>query len=138
MKKAFCAGALALAIIGFLPNLPVAAASEYAAMQGQPAAAIDIARIKSVLRLKPAQRRYWPPVESALRRLAREQAQGTGGGLMHRLSHRVVSIVLTGAAIQRLAAAARPLIARLDSQQKLAAQQLAAQMGLGPVVAALN
>ena len=138
MKKALCAGTLALAIIGFLPNAPAAQAGEAAAMQGQPAAAVNISRIKSTLKLTPAQAAYWPPVELALRRVAREQAQGAGGGLMHRISHRVVSIVLTGAAVHRLASAARPLIARLSDDQKLAAQRLAEEMGLGPVVAALN
>ncbi len=139
MKKALFAGALALAALGLLSNMPAAQAGEgaIAAAQGQSAAAINIARIKSVLKLKPAQLAYWPPVESALRRVAREQ-QPSSGGLIHRISHRVVSIVLTSAAIRRLAAAARPLIARLDDDQKLAAAQLAEEMGLGPVVAALN
>jgi hypothetical protein len=139
MKKIFCAGVLALAALGLLSNMPAAQAGEgtVAAAQGQPAAAVNIARIKRVLKLTPAQLAYWPPVESALRRVAREQ-QASSGGLVHRISHRVVSIVLTGAAIQRLAAAARPLIARLDDGQKLAAAQLAEEMGLGSVVAALN
>ncbi len=136
MKKALCAGALTLATLGLLSNMPAARAGEVAAY-GQPAAAINIARIKSVLKLKPAQQAYWPAVESALLRLAREQ-QATSGGLIHRISHRVVSIVLTGAAIKRLAMAARPLIARLDDDQKMAAAQLANEMGLGPMVAALN
>jgi hypothetical protein len=139
MKKVFCAGVLALAALGLLSNMPAAQAGEgtVAAAQGQPAAAVNIARIKRVLKLTPAQLAYWPPVESALRRVAREQ-QASSGGLIHRISHRVVSIVLTGAAIRRLAAAARPLIARLDDGQKLAAAQLAEEMGLGSVVAALN
>ena len=137
MKKILCAGALALATLGLLSTMPAARAGEVAAY-GQPAAAINIARIKSVLKLRPEQRAYWPAVESALQRLAREQ-QASSGGLLHRISHRVVSIVLTGAAIKRLAAAARPLIARLDDDQKMAAAQLADEMGLGPVVvAALN
>ncbi len=139
MKKLFCAGALALAMLGSLSAIPAARAAEggLAATQGQPAAAIDIARIKSVLHLTSAQRAYWPPVEAALRRLAREQRAGSGG-LIHRIGHRVVSVVLTGAAIRQLAAAARPLLARLDDDQKMAAAQLADDMGLGPVVAALN
>jgi hypothetical protein len=137
MKKALCAGALALAMLGMWSNMPAARAGEVAAY-GQPAAAINIARIKSVLKLKPEQRAYWPAVESALRRVAREQ-QASSGGLIHRISQRVVSIVLTGAAIQRLAVAAKPLIARLDDDQKMAAAHLADEMGLGPVVvAALN
>ena len=139
MKKALRAGALALAALGLLSHMPAARAEEgtVAAVQGQPAAAINIARIKGALKLTPAQLAYWPPVESALRRVAHEQ-QAASGGLIHRISQRVVSIVLTGAAIRRLAAAARPLIARLDDDQKMAAVQLADEMGLGSVVAALN
>jgi hypothetical protein len=136
MKKALCAGALALAMLGMLSSMPAARAGDVAAY-GQPAA-INIARIKSVLKLRPAQQAYWPAVESALRRVAREQ-QASSGGLIHRISQRVVSIVLTGAAIRRLAVAAKPLIARLDDDQKMAAAHLADEMGLGPVVvAALN
>ncbi len=139
MKKALCAGAIALAALGLLSHTPAARAEQgtVTAAQGQPAAAINVARIKSTLKLKPEQLRYWPPVESALRRVAREQ-QASEGGLIRRISHRVVSVVLTGAAIKRLAVAARPLIARLDDDQKFAAMQLADEMGLGPVVAALN
>jgi hypothetical protein len=47
--------------------------------------------------------------------------------------------VLNSAAVERLVVAARPLIAKLDDQQKQAAGQLAQEMGLGAVVmAALN
>jgi len=49
-----------------------------------------------------------------------------------------VSIVLDNAAIARLAAAARPLIAVLDQEQMQAASGLASEMGLGPVVAAMR
>ena len=62
----------------------------------------------------------------------------SSGGLVHRVSHRVVSVVLNSAAIHRLAVAARPLIAMLDPEQMRAAHGLAQEMGLGPVVAALR
>ncbi len=143
MRKLLCAGAVALAAFGLLSSIPAVRAEEGTVIAAQGAApdkvtaAINIARIKSVLKLKPAQMAYWPPVESALRRVAREQKTGSGG-LIRRISNRVVSIVLTGAAIKRLAVAAQPLIARLDDDQKFAAAQLAQEMGLGPVVAALN
>jgi len=75
---------------------------------------------------------------AALRGIARHQAQGAQGGLVHRISHRVVSIVLNGNAIRRLAVAARPLIATLRDDQKQSAMMLAQEMGLGPVLAALN
>lgn len=142
MKKLFCAGTLALAMLGFLSIVPAVAANERAELpveRSQTAATIDIARIKNVLRLSAEQERHWPAVEAALRNLARQQqARSEETGLMRRISRRVVSVVLDGAAIQRLAVAARPLIAALDAEQMRAAGGLAQEMGLGPVVAALR
>jgi len=142
MKMTVRAGVFALAAIALLLNVSLTKASEYNAMngeQGQPSASINIGRIKSVLKLTSAQEPYWAPVETALRDLARHQARTeSSDGLVHRISHRVVSVVLSSAAVQRLAVAARPLIARLDEDQMRAAHGLAAEMGLGPVVAALR
>ena len=139
MKNALCAGALALAMTGLLPTLP-ATASDYGAYAEQGmATSINITRIKSVLHLRPDQQRYWPAVEAALHAVAkRQQARSEQGGFVHRISRRAVSIVLDNAAIARLAAAARPLIAVLDQEQMQAASGLAGEMGLGPVVAALR
>lgn len=138
MKNTFRAGAVALAIAGLLPAIPAAAAGGASVMSEQAMASIDIGRIKSVLKLTPEQEPYWPPVEAALRDVARRQAQSEPAGLVRRISRRVVSVVLDSAAIRRLAVAARPLIAKLDAQQMQAASGLAAEMGLGPVVAALR
>lgn len=142
MKMTVRAGAFALATIVLLLNAPLAQAGEFNsayAEQGQPSASINIARIKSVLKLTAAQEPYWAPVEVALRDLARQQARAeSSDGLVHRISHKVVSVVMNSAAVQRLAVAARPLIAKLDEDQMRAAHGLAAEMGLGPVVAALR
>ena len=141
MKMTVRAGAFALAAIALLLNVSLVQAGEYSAMsaeQGQPSASINIARIKSVLKLTAAQEPYWAPVETALRDLARQQARAESDGLVRRISHRVVSVVLSSAAVQRLAVAARPLLAKLDEDQMRAAHGLAAEMGLGPVVAALR
>ncbi len=142
MMKSLCAGVFALAAIGLVPNISAASASEmgngYAA-QGSMPASIDVGRIKNVLRLTQEQERYWRPVEAALRDLARHQEPVESDGYVRRVSRRVVSIVLNSAAVERLVVAARPLIAKLDDQQKQAAGQLAQEMGLGGVVmAALN
>ena len=52
MKKALCAGAIALAMTGLLPTLP-ATASEYGTYAAQGVAAtINVGRIKSALRLR--------------------------------------------------------------------------------------
>lgn len=142
MNMTVRAGVFALATMVLFLNAPLAQAGEFNAMngeQGQPSASINIARIKSVLKLTAAQEPYWAPVETALRDLARQQARSESpDGLVHRISHRVVSVVLSSAAVQRLAVAARPLIAKLDDDQMRAAHGLAAEMGLGPVVAALR
>jgi hypothetical protein len=139
MKTFLCAGACALAVAGLLSvATPVYAGESGAFGYERPATAIDVARIKSVLRLTADQERYWPPVEAALRDIARRQTHDEDAGFVRRISRRVVSVVLDSAAIQRLAVAARPLIAVLDQQQMQAASGLAEEMGLGPVVAALR
>jgi len=141
MKKTLCAGAIALAAIGLLSNIPAAVAGEVGMGQTAqgPAASINIGRIRSALRLTPTQEHYWRPVEAALRELARHQERTEQGGFVHRVGRRMVSIVLNSAAVERLVVAARPLIARLDDRQKQAAGQLAQEMGFGAVVmAALN
>ena len=141
MKKTIFAGVLALAAIAMLSGTSGAFAGDrtgITAAQVQQAAAVDIARIKRVLMLTSEQEAYWPPVEAALRALARRQAAAEPAGLLRRISHRVVSIVLDSAAIKRLAVAARPLIATLRDDQKQVALAMAQEMGLGPVLAALN
>jgi hypothetical protein len=140
MKTTIVAGALALAAIGLSPEPSIVFASELGAagaIAAQETAAVDIVRIKRVLKLTKEQERYWPPVEAALHSLAKRHVEEPGG-LVHRISRRVVSIVLDGAAVSRLATAARPLIATLRDDQKQAALDLAQEMGLGPVLAALN
>jgi len=139
MKKLFCAGAIALATVGLLPTTSIVAASEYGLEQSGLQASIDVGRIKRVLQLTSEQERYWPPVEAALRDIAHRQTQATEStGLVHRISHRVISIALDSAAVARLARVARPLIERLRDDQKQGALALAQEMGLGPVLAALN
>jgi len=141
MKRIVCAGVFALVAAGLLAYAPSAQAREMtsSAEPAQASAAIDIARIKSALRLTAAQEPYWAPVEAVLRDLGRRQMHSEEGeGLVRRISHRVVSIALNSATIQRLAIAARPLIGVLDQQQIQTAHGLAQEMGLGPVVAALR
>jgi hypothetical protein len=133
------AGVLALATVGCWPHgANDARASETASPQIKRLTEVDIARIKTVLRLTAAQQRYWAPVEAALIGIARQQAQAEPDGFIPRISRRVVTIGLKSAAVVRLAAAARPLINTLDDEQKLVARMLAQGMGLGPMIAQLN
>jgi hypothetical protein len=136
MIRFFCAGALALAMLTLLPALPAHAAGiGTAEVQAAP---IDVVRIKTALRLTPEQEPYWAPLETALRDVMRRQkAQAEHAGIVRRISNKVLSLVLDSAAIKRLAAAARPLVAKLDAQQMQVASGLVQEMGLGPVVAAL-
>ena len=139
MRQVIFAGVLALATSGMLSINGSTYADEYnGVVASNETASIDIARIKRVLELTPEQERYWPPIEAALRDLARHEAQAEPAGLVKRISHRVVSIALDSAAVRRLARVARPLIARLRDDQKQSAIALAQEMGLGPVLAALN
>ena len=139
MKITLCAGAFVLATIGLLANIPATYANDLATAASEPsqaAASINVVRIKNVLRLTAEQERYWPPVEAALRDVARQQAHSEPAGFVRRISRRVVAVVLNSAAVERLAVAARPLIAKLDQEQMRAASGLAQEMGLGPVVMA--
>lgn len=139
MRNFAFASALALAAIVSLPNFIAAAkAADYAASGSERLAQIDIGRVKSMLHLTAAQEPYWAPVEAALRSLAHRQSADPSEGFVHRIGRRVVSVVLDSAAVQRLAVSARPLVAVLDDNQKRTAMMVAQQMGLGPVLAALN
>jgi hypothetical protein len=134
------AGAAFLAVSMLVSSVSPGAAVEIGGIEtSKLATSVNIDRIKSVLNLTPEQRRYWPAVEGALRELgARRSAHAENSGFVHRVSSKMVSVVLDGAAVARLASAARPLIMALDSEQRHAAMSLAHEMGLGPVVAALN
>jgi hypothetical protein len=139
MKKTLCAGAFALATIGLSANVSITYADEIAATtpeQSPTWTSINIVRIRNVLRLTPEQEVYWPPVEAALRGLARKQARSEPTGFVRQVSRRAVSVVLNSAAVERLAVAARPLIAKLSEDQMRSASGLAREMGLGPVVMA--
>jgi len=139
MKKKVFAGVLALATASMLLITDSSYADELnGVVAPQEMAAIDIARVKRVLQLTPEQEAYWPPVEAALRDIARRQGQAEPAGMVRKISQRVVSIALDSAAVARVARVARPLIERLRDDQKQGAMALAQEMGFGPVLAALN
>jgi hypothetical protein len=138
MKKALCAGAVAVAMIGLSFGANADEFSTASLEQSQPSHTINIGRIKSELSLTPKQEAYWGPVEAALRNLYRRQAarSSEGDGFVTRISNRAVSYVVTSAAVERLAVAARPLLAVLSEDQKRVAGSLAQEMGLGEVMMA--
>lgn len=77
----------------------------------------QIAMIKSRLKLMPHQRRYWPAVEAALRRIAFRKTPEGG-------------TILDSDSVQRLYAAAGELVERLDAAQLGEVQRLARLVGL--------
>src|SRR5262245_44322803 len=127
MLRAALAGMLALAVIG----------SSSVSVSADPAHA-QIAQAKSMLRLTPSQERYWPPVEAALRNLARQAAHSDDSdGMVQRVKAKARSFAVSTAAIQRVVAAARPLIRTLDEQQKQTARALVSSYGGTTLASAL-
>ena len=137
MIRTIFAAAFALAAFGFAPSF-VSVANAYDNAATQPR--IDVSRIKNELRLSAEQQAYWPPVEAALRKLARQKAkevQAPHEGFVQRVSNRVYEYALDTAALARIGAAVRPLVKVLDDRQKSTAVALCHEMGLGQVLAAL-
>jgi hypothetical protein len=92
---------------------------------------VQIAGIKDRLKLSSSQESYWPPVENALRAVARKihagrQANPTAAG---------VPIDPESAEVQQLKSAAMPLLFQLREDQKSEVRSLARIIGLGKVAA---
>jgi hypothetical protein len=90
---------------------------------------IQIAGIKERLKLSSAQESYWPPVESALRAVARKihakrQADPNAGG---------IPIDPEAEEVQQLKSAAMPLLFQLREDQKNEVRSLARIIGLEKV-----
>ena len=91
-----------------------------------------IARLRAALNLTPEQQKYWAPVESALRALARQQArEEASAGVVQRMSDRASAMAGNAVHIKRLATAAAPLIKVLDESQKRSAVTFARNAGFG-------
>ena len=141
MHKTALAGVLALAMtVAVFP----ASAGEFASNSGTGSHAAlvisdsHIARLKSMLRLTPAQERHWPAAEAALRNFARQQARSdNGGGLVERVKSQASAVAGQAVALKRVLAAAGPLIRALDEDQKRDAVALARSLGFERLAAAL-
>jgi hypothetical protein len=91
-----------------------------------------IARLRAALNLTPEQQKYWAPVESALRALARQQArEEASAGVVQRMSDRASAMAGTAVHLKRLVSAAAPLIKVLDESQKRSAMTFARNAGFG-------
>jgi hypothetical protein len=93
-----------------------------------------IARLKAALRLSPAQEIHWRSLESTLRHLAQDQtrvADASGSvGFVQRIKSRMKSYVLDVSAARQVAAAAQPLIATLDEDQKRDGMMMVRALGV--------
>jgi hypothetical protein len=92
----------------------------------------QIARMKAMLKLTPAQEQYWPAVEAVLRDIARQQIAGTGPAA----AGKPARITLGDADTHRLMSAAFPLLMTMSEDQKRDAMQLARAMGVENVASA--
>lgn len=95
-----------------------------------------IARLRTTLKLTPAQVPHWAPVEAALHELARQQARGQAAGFSHKLTDRSSATAATATQLRRLKAVAMPLIQTLDDSQKRDAVIFARNLGFQQLVAA--
>jgi hypothetical protein len=115
MKKLVLAGALALAMMGTSLSAIAPAHAEEVAAATSAVSATQISQLKSMLNLTAAQQAHWPAVVVALRRV--QSSADTVG-------------------VNRLIAAARPLLRTLDENQKRTAMRLAQSLGFAHVAAA--
>jgi len=122
--KAALAGVIALAAVG-----PASATKFRPTHVGSVLTDGQIHRMKATLRLTRMQEQYWPPIEAALREMARELAR------VKSASEESSAAAIDQAKVQRLASVAYPLLATLDESQKRNAMALARAMGLGSLVA---
>ncbi len=121
--KAALAGVIALAAVG-----PASATKFRPTHVGSVLTDGQIHRMKATLRLTRMQEQYWPPIEAALREMARELSRESA-------SEESSAAAIDQAKVQRLASVAYPLLATLDESQKRNAMALARAMGLGSLVA---
>ena len=117
MWKAAFVGAFALVIFSFVSVARDGIGVTQASAQEVVVTDAHIARLKSVLRLSPAQEVHWRGLEAALRNVSSRSAS-EDTGLVHKVKARLRSYVLDAQAAHRVAAAAQPLIATLDETQR--------------------
>lgn len=135
MKAWILAGAIALAAGGPIwVDRDVASA---ATLDTNKITEVNIANIKSLLKLTAEQEPLWARVESVLLAIAREQSDESAG-LVRRISRRVISIAFNDAVAQRLKSAAMPLLASLSDEQKATVRKLGQRMGIGDMAALSN
>ena len=89
-----------------------------------------IARLKNALQLSPAQEVHWRALMVTFRQIVQRPQTDESGGLIQRVRSRVGTYLLSAASVQRLSAAAQPLIASLDETQKRDGMNVVREMGV--------
>jgi hypothetical protein len=113
MRKSARVAAFALAMFATV-SLSISLTFAAAAAQELVLTTHRLSMVKGALRLTPAQEPYWRALEAMVRGIASQQAFQEGTA--RRVAPRAVT--LNDAARQQIAAAAGPLIANLDDNQK--------------------
>jgi hypothetical protein len=134
MFKTALVGAVALATVSTLSiscdgvGISSASAQEVVVSHSQ------ISRLKSALHLTADQEHLWRPVEATLRVIAHQQQKyrvaSADSGFIERAQSRISGYALTAMSMQKLRAAAQPLIGRLNDDQKHAGMQVLQSMGV--------
>lgn len=131
MWKAAFVGALALMTLGSFSVTRDGIAVTQAAAQEVVVTDAHISRLKSALKLSPAQEVHWRSLEAALRSVAvKPSDEEPRTSLIQKVRARLKGYVLDAAAAHRVARAAQPLIATLDDQQKQEGMNVIRAMGV--------
>jgi hypothetical protein len=128
MRKAVFASAVAFAMVGSLLVSEQGIGPAPASAQEAVVTEGKIARLRSALRLTGEQIHHWRPVEAALRAAIREQ-RAESDGWVHKVRTRVSHYAGSAKALQQAYAAAGPLIASLDEQQRQSGRNALRSMG---------
>jgi hypothetical protein len=120
---------LALVTIGSLSISDHGVALKTAAAQDIVLHESDIARLKSALKLTPEQEVHWHPVEASLNAYARHQYRLASADSSFS-TRGMMEYALTSIMLQRVKAAAQPLIRLLSEEQKRAGMAVLQSVGV--------
>ena len=132
MWKAALAGAIAFVTIGPLSVTQHGVTTSSAAAQDIVIREGDIVRLKSALKLTSEQEVHWRPVEVALHAYARQQYRLASADSYFGDSGEagMAAYTLSAVMLQKVKAAAQPLIKTLSEEQKKAGASVLQSMGV--------
>jgi hypothetical protein len=131
MWKSALVGAMALAAISCFSVSRDGIGIAQASAEGVVVTEAKIARLKSALRLTPAQESHWRSVEASLRaHLSQVGDDVTDSGIVQRARARLARWTLSATAMHRIRASAQPLISSLDETQRRSGMAAIRSMGV--------